>query len=818
VEEKQMRNRLNILLIDDDEEEYILLKNLIERSSDDVGYTCFQLDWVESYAEAIEAYEKDQYDAYLVDYHLGEYTGLDLMQEAALRGCRGPVILLTGQGNYQVDLAAMEAGASDYLVKDNLNLPMLERSIRYAIEQKQVQDRLEELVQERTAELVKANRELQEEIGRRQRVEVVLQESEAKFRTLADTTSAAIFIVQNFNIRYANPAVKLMTGYSPEELAGKNIWRIIHPDYRHLWKHYGLADEMEEGFPTRFELKMLTKDYEEHLVDVTAGEMEYEGKPAWVITAFDITERDRAQRELHQAKEQLELRVAERTEDLRKANIQLSMTALKAERQTEELAAVFEGMMEAVTVFDEYGNLLKANEIAVEILGANPIGRTREELLETFSFRSIVGEALTPEDYPIQRALRGETVRGCLLQMNNASGRNIFVSVSSAPLYTGARISGVVAVWQDITERQHLMEKLEEEQSNLELRVMELDALHNAASALMNTLDIKELLSEIVETAQSAAPAAEKGMLHLNFPENSQNGNGMGKDASIGMSNTGWGTSFFSFDKSLKNVYLIDKMEGSLTKVVCERKSLLVSDVSRHKDIKAVRTQELKSMRSMIAAPLKLGEECIGSLTLASSKINSFQESDLRFLESLAATASAAIYNATLYAEVQRLSMTDSLTELYNRRGLFVVGSREVERARRFKRPLSAVLLDIDHFKPINDTYGHMVGDQVLIGLAKSLQTILRRIDVLARYGGEEFAILLPESSHKNARELAERIRRTVEETYFSTSVGDIKITVSLGVAETGNCVLDLNGLLDCADQALYEAKNKGRNRVELGN
>jgi diguanylate cyclase (GGDEF)-like protein/PAS domain S-box-containing protein len=659
-----MRNRLNILLIDDDEEEYILLKKLIERSSDQVGQTSFQLDWVESYAEALSAYEKDQYDAYLVDYHLGECTGLDLMQEAAIRGCRGPVILLTGQGNYQVDLAAMEAGASDYLVKDDLNLPLLERSIRYAIEQKQAQDRLEELVQERTAELLQANKDLKEEIGRRKRVEAVLQESETKFRTLADTTSAAILIIQNYQICYANPAVKYVTGYYPEELVGRSIWRIVHPKYRHIWKHHGLVKELGEGFPTRYELKILTKENDERWVDVTAGGMEYEGLPAWVITAFDITERDLAERELRQAKDHLELRVSERTEELKN-------------------------------------------------------------------------------------------------------------------------------------------------------KIRELDALHKAASSLMNTLDLEVLLSEIVETAKSAAPAAEKGMLHLKYPKKQHKGNGMGKGFSNYPDNR---PDFLSIGKSYKNVHLLDHFEGSLAKVVCERKSLIIPDLHLDKDFQLYqKSHELKGVRSLIASPLQLGEECIGSLSLSSSSINAFHEGDLRFLDSLAATASTAIYNASLYAEVQRLSMTDSLTELYNRRGLFIVGSREIERSRRFNRPLAAILLDIDHFKPINDTYGHVVGDQVLIELAKALQGMLRRIDVLARYGGEEFAILLPESDMRSARELSERIRKTIEGSSFPTSVGDIKITVSLGIAETGNCVLDLNGLLDCADQALYQAKNLGRNRIEIG-
>jgi diguanylate cyclase (GGDEF)-like protein/PAS domain S-box-containing protein len=812
---EKMRNRLNILLIDDDEEEYLIIKDLIERSSTDFGHTSFHLDWVENYAKALEAYEKDFYDAYLVDYHLGDHTGLDLMQEATVRGCKGPVILLTGQGNYQVDLAAMEAGAADYLVKDELNLPLLERSIRYAIEQKQAQDQLEELVQKRTVELVRTNRELQSEIRLRKRVEVVLQESEEKFRTLANTTSAAIFIVQDFYIRYANPAVKYVTGYDAEELVGKMIWKIIHPDYKHVWKHYGLANGWTDKYPTRYELKILTTEGEERWVDMSAGIMEFEGKPAYVITAFDITERDLAERELRQAKEQLEMRVADRTEELRQANIQLSLTALRAERQAEEMAAVFDSMAEAVTVFDEQATLLNANRIATDILGADPIHGKKEDLHLVNSLRNIDGTPLERRDSPVLRALRGETVRGCLVLMDNARGQEIFASVSSAPLYSGSRISGVVAVWQDITERQHLMEKLEEEQAKLRKRVVELDALHNATSALMNTLDIDSLLSEIVDAAQSASTGSERGMLHLTFDNPESAPLLLGKPSSRNSEPPGL-FSFLSSENSPKNVYITEGLVGYLAKVVCEKQSLIIPDVTVDSTFEINNSgKEMQDFLSLIAAPLLLGEDCIGSLSLVSSKKSAFTKGDLWLLESFAATASAAIHNASLYAEVQRLSMTDPLTELFNRRGLFVVGSREIEHARRFKRPVSALLLDIDHFKPINDTYGHSVGDQVLKELARTLRDLLRRSDVLARYGGEEFAILLPEIHLQNAKDLAERIRETIEKTPFETSVGQISITVSLGAAETLHCGLDLVGLLECADQALYIAKNNGRNRVE---
>jgi diguanylate cyclase (GGDEF)-like protein len=128
---------LHILLVDDDEDEYILIKNLLaDRSylSKDSQQIGFRLDWVPTYETALEAFQKDQHDVYLVDYHLGSKNGLELMQKAIHNGCKAPIIMLTGQGSYQVDMAAMQAGAADYLVKGQIDSQLLERSIRYAVE------------------------------------------------------------------------------------------------------------------------------------------------------------------------------------------------------------------------------------------------------------------------------------------------------------------------------------------------------------------------------------------------------------------------------------------------------------------------------------------------------------------------------------------------------------------------------------------------------------------------------------------------------------------------------------------------------------
>jgi diguanylate cyclase (GGDEF)-like protein len=180
----------------------------------------------------------------------------------------------------------------------------------------------------------------------------------------------------------------------------------------------------------------------------------------------------------------------------------------------------------------------------------------------------------------------------------------------------------------------------------------------------------------------------------------------------------------------------------------------------------------------------------------------------------LADYAAVAIANARLFTQLQLQSITDSLTGLFNRRHLFSLAEREFLRAQRYGRPLSAVMLDIDHFKRVNDTYGHAAGDQVLAEVAQRLRTSARHTDLIGRYGGEEFVLLLPETELPGAELLAERLRRAIAGAPMATSGGPLSISASLGVAATQPNVRDAAALIDQADQALYAAKQAGRNRV----
>jgi diguanylate cyclase (GGDEF)-like protein len=221
----------------------------------------------------------------------------------------------------------------------------------------------------------------------------------------------------------------------------------------------------------------------------------------------------------------------------------------------------------------------------------------------------------------------------------------------------------------------------------------------------------------------------------------------------------------------------------------------------------------LNDGRQMMALPL-IQRGVIGVVCLESHS-SPYSDAEVRLALSLTQPAAMAVENARLFDEVQRLATLDGLTGTYNRRHFMELAHLAFESARRFGQPLTAVMLDVDHFKSINDEYGHHVGDQVLRTLAERCRSTLRTIDVLGRYGGEEFAILLPGTTRRNAATiLAERIRHRVAEELVHTDAGPVGVTVSVGVAAMETTTRNPEELFKRADAALYEAKQAGRNRV----
>jgi len=229
-------------------------------------------------------------------------------------------------------------------------------------------------------------------------------------------------------------------------------------------------------------------------------------------------------------------------------------------------------------------------------------------------------------------------------------------------------------------------------------------------------------------------------------------------------------------------------------------------------------------IRSVMALPFPLDESQMGVFLLRRTvDTPKFDAADVEFAQTVVKSGVAAIQRAhaieTTRADNSRLealAQTDPLTQLVNRRALTIRLVTEMERVRRYNAPLAMLLMDLDHFKLINDTYGHLVGDDVLFGVATLLQRAVRSVDTVARYGGEEFVIVLPETGKQGAIAFAERVRDKLATHRFPIAGGqEIHVTASIGVATYPSGQIEsVEDLFRAADAALYRAKGSGRNLV----
>ena len=221
---------------------------------------------------------------------------------------------------------------------------------------------------------------------------------------------------------------------------------------------------------------------------------------------------------------------------------------------------------------------------------------------------------------------------------------------------------------------------------------------------------------------------------------------------------------------------------------------------------------------SLIAVPLKSSGTVIGVLDLYGSPLpDGFDDNDLATIRTFASQATVAVDNVLLHEEAQRLSITDGLTGLWNYRYFTMAVGKEIERAARFNRPLALLMLDLDHFKDVNDTFGHQRGDAVLVELAARIQGEVRDVDTVARYGGEELVVVLPETDEAGAAQLTERICQVVRRKPFGApGVPPVHLTISAGGAVFPRHGLTASVLLARADEALYEAKRAGRDAWRL--
>ena len=365
-------------------------------------------------------------------------------------------------------------------------------------------------------------------------------------------------------------------------------------------------------------------------------------------------------------------------------------------------------------------------------------------------------------------------------------------------------LNAVFDYLEPIIGKLHKKIKQNKEISELQKSLHNISILYNISQAVNFIDDLKRLLQVIIQKALITLDA-EKGSLML-------------YDYSINALQVRIvsGLKDKKLEEAINNGAVqcakIEIGEGIAGTVFLERKPIITNLGSA--DPRFIVKEFMPNTKSLLCVPLIAKGEVIGVINITNKKHNKlFNQKDLEFITSLANQAAIAIDNAKLY----ELATKDGMTKLYIYRHFYTLLENEIRRCSRYKRNASLIMMDIDNFKRINDTYGHLTGDIILKRLAATLQETVRKIDIPARYGGEEFVVILPETDKKDACVIAERIRQNVEKiTVQVNETETLSPSISIGVAQFSTDGQEPKELINAADTALYFSKHNGKNMVSI--
>ncbi|SDH85552.1 PAS domain S-box-containing protein/diguanylate cyclase (GGDEF) domain-containing protein [Pseudomonas benzenivorans] len=649
---------LRLLLIEDDEDDYLITRELLREAGD---LHC-ELDWISDFQQGLEAIERQHYDLVLIDYLLGAESGLDLIAHAQSRRVHTPIILLTGQGDDELDANAIEMGAADYLVKGQIDSRLLARSIRYAL-------------------------------GRAQVIEA-LASSEARYRLLFDANPEPMYVFHKDSLKFlaVNQAALDLYGYTREELLGMSMLDIRAPAEQQRFLEFFAHLQQGNQPPEAGIWVNRHKSGREILVEVLVHDFDFNGLPACLALAVDVTEKLK--------------------------------TSLEIERRKQAFRQLLTDNRDAVLVVDSEGAIRYANPAAEALLqapfeslmeGCIELPQERDGLCE-WSIPLAGGELLQVEIQCAQTEWEGQTMR--LLSL------------------------------RDISQR-----KAAEKQ--LRLLQRSLEASYNGT--LVCDAQAKDLPIIYVNpaferiTGYSAAETIGRNCRFLQKQENDQPG--------------------------LTEIRLGLQQQRDI-----------------HVVLRNFRKDGSPFWNDLYIAPVPDEQ---GRVSHFIGVLNDISEQK-RYESELA-------YNAS----------HDVLTGLPNRPLLEDRLSQGCQISQRYKRSLAVMFIDLDGFKPINDTMGHSVGDQLLVEVARRMNQQVRPGDTLARLSGDEFIIVLPDlAREEDVLLVADRLIENIARPYKICDI-ELHLTASIGITLSDGSIEPPTLLIQQADLAMYKAKQQGRNNYQ---
>jgi diguanylate cyclase (GGDEF)-like protein/PAS domain S-box-containing protein len=813
---------VNVLLVEDDEEDYLITRSLLSQ----IKPVTFALDWVATYEAALESIANHQHDVYLVDYRLGPRDGLEFLQAALANGCRTPIILLTGQSNEDIDLAAMKAGAADYLVKGQIDAALLERSIRYAIER---------------------NRTLE-----------ALHKSESQLEGILGSLKDVVWsaTAPTFEMLYMSSAVHALYGRSSSEFAANpNLWfEVVHPDDR-AWVEHASQALLHSG----------SKDLEYRI-------LQPDGTLCWV--------RDRAYLVCDAGWKTTRINGII-TDITQRKQAEVALT--QAMQENSQLAAAISHIGTGVTLSDP---TLPDNPIIFVNPGFTAItGYTAEAVLGK-NCRFLQGPETDPD---MMRAMRQAIAQhqpftGTLLNYRQ-DGTPFWNELTLSPVFdSNGTLINFVGLQTDVTVRKQSEAALDRLRRQNELVLnsagegiygLDLEGkltFINPVAAQLLGWDADTLVGKIIPGfLHSSQPqgtlhwqtgsidaAADQCFLHQVNEETFWRRDGTSlvveyistpilehgvligtvvtfqdithrRQAEVALRESeerytiavqGANDGLWDWNLKANQVYFSPRWKSMLGWEDNQIGNSLEEWFNR------IHLEDLEPVKKALVAHFAAQTPDFESEHRMLHQDNTYRWVLCRGLavhdsNSNVVRIAGSLTDITSRKQTEKQllhdALHDALTDLANRALFMDRLTRAIERGKRHKQYLFAVLfLDLDRFKRVNDSLGHVIGNQLLIAIARRLQLCMRLEDTVARLGGDEFVILLEGiESASDATRVAERIQTELAQP-FHLSGHEMFATASIGIALSATGYEQPEAILRDADTAMYRAKAAGKSRYEL--
>ncbi|GIV65290.1 MAG: hypothetical protein KatS3mg046_550 [Bellilinea sp.] len=588
-----------------------------------------------------------------------------------------------------------------------------------------------------------------------------LQKVQQRMETILQTLSEGIVMVnQAGEVIFSNRAAEQMFDHHQNQVLQSSC-----ENCRWLQVDLVLTPLRPEQIPLSIALnqKQAVKDFEQGLIDSN-------GKLRWLsVTAIPLLDEE----------QEFSGAIA----SFREITVQK-----EREKQIRFQADLLDNIGQAAIAVDQTGIVIYANQYCEQLFGYPIESILGKPILETF-----IPSSSIPAIEQIRTTVRrGDFWNGEItLQRKNGADFTAYCTVT--PIREQEQILGFVVIAFDITERKWA------EETERHLRALS-DALRDTASALNSTLNFREVLERILLNVGKVVPHESANIMLLD-----------GEWVEV-LFHRGYLSD--KTDEFLEGLRFRLEEFPTLQRMVESRLPLVIPNTEKSSLWRGNST--MGWIKSYAGMPLLSRGQVIGFLNLDSASPGFFNEEVVFRLQAFADQAALAVQNARLYEEVQSLSVTDPLTGVYNRRGLFQKCNEVIEQNRRANLPVAVVVFDLDNFKDFNDSYGHSIGDHILSTVARRIANRLRVSDVLGRYGGDEFVLLLSGISDAGLRPVLERLRQSISLEPINIGNELLFITISMGVSTNATSGYDLTNLLRHADHALYRVKKTGRNRALL--